>query len=297
MYDRPVRRLLAILTVVHATGCDRLLNLDHIDPAAPGDGRAVDDVTDMAGDAFVPSDCSLVPFSTTPPAGVPELQGQVAGDPAVTEDSREIYFVRSGISPFEIWRADRLNATDPFAIDVAPMPFNISGNENADPSLTADGELLVFISHAGSDPKLGYQVTRSAGSEWSSPAQIPGLEVEVMVSVSISWDGLTIYYSRPDLTLMQAARAARTDPFGSPVAVADPQTVWPTVSADGLEIFYSSQSAGIYHGRRTATNKMFGTITMPLDFGADPYLMHTSTTLWLTYQSEQTVAKLERVCP
>jgi hypothetical protein len=295
VYDRRVRRLIAILAIAHS-GCDRLLNLETVEDQPPHDGGADDGMTD---DAFAPKDCSLVAFSAALPPGRAELDGKVAGDPTLTEDSLELYFVRSGIDPFEIWHAGRQRVGDVFEVDVARAPFNIPGYENSDPSLTADGTLLIFVGRDATNggPKKGYQVTRQSAAEWTTPAPIPGLESATMESVSLSWDGLTIYFARADYTLMQATRATRMDPFGTAVAVADPPALWPTVSADGLEMFYSQQGGGIFHARRTATDHMFGTITNPLSYGADPFLMPNSTNMWVTYQSDQTVAELVRECP
>lgn len=289
MYDRPMRRLLAGLAVVHATGCDRLLNLEYLEPVPGRDGGG------ESADGFIPVDCSLVPFPQTTPTPLASLADEIAGDPALAENTLELYFVRTNIVPYEIWRASRSKTSNPFALDLTPMPFNIAGNENTDPSLTADGTVLVFVSLSDGGTKQGYMVTREPGAEWSDATAIPGLAGTTMHSLSMSWDGLTLYYVSAAFTLMQATRATRQDSFGMPIEVSGESALWPTVSADGLEVFYSPQAGAIFHARRETTNQMFGPPTQVETFGADPYLAPSSTELWITY--EASVAVLTRTCP
>jgi hypothetical protein len=219
--------------------------------------------------------------------------GEVGGDPFVSEDQLEAYYVQYLVYPYVISRASRSTTSNPFMIDIAPASFNLASVENADPSMTLDGTMLVFVSGASGQRKA-YQTTRLPGGSWADPELVPGLTEQTLESVSISWDGLTLYFTRYDRVMFRAVRPSRTAAFDTGQEVAD-AIQWPTVAADELELFAHGLNGGIDQYTRDSTSQRFGNRIQAGMYGADPQLSHSGTRLWITYSAA--IGYVDRVCP
>lgn len=262
----------AVLLVL--AGCDRLFGIGTYNA---GGGAALD----SCGAAGFPTSTQAIQV-------LHELDNQVEGDPTLNGAGDEMYFVAPG-SPYKIRRATRVAGT--FAIDPIVPAFNIAAANNRDPAITADGQTLVFVSDAGGT-EHGYLTTWN-GSAWSPALLIPGLENDVMHSIEIAADGLTVYFTNGGLF----SEARRTGP-GSFTSLISSQNAleYPASSSDDLELLGTTSSiGGMWHMMRNAVSESFSQLSMVEAFGRDPDLSPDGNTLTFIYNGSQ-VGQLHRTC-
>jgi Tol biopolymer transport system component len=166
----------------------------------------------------------------------------------------------------------------PFAAPIHVAELGSPSADDWDPSLTADGLLIVFytIRPGGLGGFDLYAATRSSPQ---APFEIPLVHLTEVSSNAddsaphISPDGRTLVFTSRrtggmgDNDLWQATRSERTDAFGTPThlgainsAVSDSS---PWLSADGLRLYFSSArvaaaSQEIYVTSRTSVQDTFG---------------------------------------
>jgi len=256
---------------------------------------------------FTPPDAALVNCSAVAfpdnPSTFGEFLGTNPADPSLTADGLEMYFT---IAPYpmdpylyEIAHWTRTTPSGMFAPDPTPLAFNDAGTADSDPSLTADGSMIFFISQRSHAGERGYFATRTDGT-WGPGQSIPGLETMDMHSIDISFDGLTLYFfdtSNP-ARLMMATRGSRLDNFGPPTIVGGDLGTdlgFHTVSADQLEMFYLN-TTGTKHAARATTNDLFEPAPPTFaSIGIDPDLSADGETLVVAIAN--TLGVLHRDCP
>ena len=248
--------------------------------------------------------CSGVPFPDNP-STFGEFLGTNPADPSLTADGLEMYFT---IDPdptadprtyrYDIVRWTRTDPMGVFMRDTTPLDFNAADTPDADPSLTADGSMIFFISQR-SGGERGYFATRSSGT-WGAGQSIPGLETMDMHSIDISFDGLALYFfdTSSPARLMRATRPSRLDAFESPTIVGGDLGTnlgFHTVSADQLEMFYLN-TTGTNHAARATVDALFE--PAPPTFASiaiDPDLSADGETLVVAIAN--TLGMLHRDCP
>lgn len=95
-------------------------------------------------------------------------------------------------------------------------------------------------------------LTPFAAAQWSTPTLVPNVNTSALdYGPSLSFDGLTLYYSSTAQTggdIYRATRTSRYGTFGTPVHVAElasAQEDWMSCTrADDIEIFFTSQRTG-----------------------------------------------------
>ena len=256
--------------------------------------RTADAATDGAGAADAPAALCDVPFSPMVPLRLGELDGAATGEPTITGDGLDLYWMlQTSGSNYEIHHADRAAVGNSFTTRGRFTPAPIEATDQ-DPSISADGDLLVYRGQPGAAPKA-YFLTRTAGT-WSTPALLPGLEAEVVSSLDLSPDGLTLYFNNGSNNLRRATSASRGAPF-----VVDPTGLganfsFAAVSADGREVYYAS-SGGISRVLRpdTAFGWQMSSMTQVLTEGFDPELSPDGESLYVANGIGISVAT--RDCP
>ena len=247
-------------------------------------------------------DCSAVPFPDNP-STFDEFLGTNPADPSLTANGLEMYFT---IAPYPkepyLYEIAHWTRTDPngeFIPDPTPLAFNLANTPDSDPSLTADGSMIFFISQRSGGNERGYFATRTNGT-WGEGQSIPGLATMDMHSIDISFDGLALYFfdtSNP-AQLLRATRPSRLDDFGMPAIVGGALGTdlgFHTVSADQLEMFYLN-TTGTQHAARATVDDLFE--LAPPSFASiaiDPDLSADGETLVVAIAN--TLGVLHRDCP
>ncbi len=192
--------------------------------------------------------------------------GDMDGAPYITPDGRTLWFATTrsgGLGDRDIWKAEG-------GVNGFSAPVNVSevNSETLDhlPTLSADGLILMFGSHRdGSGHEHLFMTTRASPSAaFDEPAPVTELNTDgYNGSPAISGDGLSLLFasgraggSGNDLYL--ATRAARDEPFGQPLLIAELSSPDndedPRLSPSGDEIFFASDRDGdvyrIWHALR-----------------------------------------------
>jgi hypothetical protein len=233
-----------------------------------GCGRLAFDPAPAVGDA-TPTACSWGPF-----AAPVELSGplQTSGDdwfPTPTADELELFYYDfvGGNGDSEIVRATRASTTDLFSPPVVVTELNSAVLDSA-PTITDDKlDIIITRDTMAGQPHLFEATRASVALPFGAPVEIMSLGAATNRNAFLSGDGLRLTFVRPQggsLDLFESTRATRTDAWGPPVSLGEPNTVDeendPTTSADGLELFFTSVRGGgfdVYHATRDALDQPF----------------------------------------
>ena len=208
--------------------------------------------------------CGPTPSSTVDATGdvagctgqdftIGEALGGVLGgaqDPGATSNPLELWFSRTGIVPtYDLATATRASQTATF--DAQADFAQNSSTIDRDPTLSADGLALVFISDRDGTLRA-YESRRATTTDaFAPPTSFPIGSVDN--GVELSADGLTLYFADDRADLRSVQRADRTSPFGAASEILAQNIEYPAVSADELELFYSRpDSTNLF--RRTRRN-------------------------------------------
>jgi hypothetical protein len=271
-------------------GCDFIFRLDEVpvDGDARRDSRGAGCTTAVG--TFEAASCSGA-FSG-PPAELTELVGKVAGDPSLRGDQLELFYTRIG-SPNALAYATRDTPTSGFRLD-GDVPFGNTAAYEFDPSVSADGSYVAFISDRGGSGYHAYLAHRECATWETVP--LPGLETTNMNGVELSWDALAVYFSTSSHEIYEARRKATSDAFTGAklvLSVGD----FPAISSDELEIYFTmSGSNGIFRETRTSVDSAFGSASVVTTFGLDPDLSQDGTVLVLAH-SGTSAQVMRRTCP
>jgi Tol biopolymer transport system component len=155
-----------------------------------------------------------------------------------------------------------------------PVPVQIDAPSTAlGPSLTPD-ELTIFFGMKDEygDSDLYYSTRLDKSSPFGSPVPLSSLNTVLYEHTpEISYDGLTLYYSRyvsEQSDIWMASRSSHHEEFGNPQPVWELNTDYleggPNLSIDGLSIFFCSRRPGgsglhdLYNAKRPDTDSPFG---------------------------------------
>jgi hypothetical protein len=166
------------------------------------------------------------------------LDGVLGGghDPAATGSALELWFSRTGIVPtYDLASAIRNSATASF--DMESEFTHNSSLVDRDPSLSADGLVLVFISDRDGTLRAYESRRATATDAFAPPTSFPINGVDN--GVELSGDGLTLYFTDDRRDLRAVHRTDRSSPFGAASEILAQNIEHPTLSADELELYYS----------------------------------------------------------
>ena len=169
-------------------------------------------------------------------------------DPTLPADMLEIYFEHGQ----DIWRATRGSTGDSWGAPAAVAELNTS-LEDGTPGISADG-LTIYLLSARDDPNQIpsiYMATRKdRGAPWSTPVPVPELSSGSNDSCPFPASDVLIVLDsdrsggQGGRDLFRASRATGTDPWGSPVVVAELNTGGEDscafLSSDGRLILFGS---------------------------------------------------------
>lgn len=214
---------------------------------------------DTAIDAFITVDCSQTLFT-----GVAQplngTAGYADGDPAITADKLEVFFVHdiTTAGVYEIWHTTRSSSTGSFA---TPTKVDLGGaatDSDVDPAPTADGSSFVFLRNgfpfiATKTPAVTSNPT--PGTWVAQP--LPGpLTSQLMSSIDLAPDGKTLYWNTGSNELHIATLNTITGQFEDKIGTFGSGFNFPTVSADGRELYYWN-GTGLVQTTRATTNDAF----------------------------------------
>ena len=249
------------------TGCRQIFGIDHpqLVDAPTTDTLQVDTLLGPmdAADAEVP----LGPWGT--PSLVFPGSGSVDDDPTLTGDLLEIYFNRANL----VYGATRASVTDAWSMPSVVSPL---GSPDTTPEVSLDGlTMYVASSRPGTlganDIMMSTRATK--GDMWSTPTFVTELDTPSEDnSGDMTLDGLEIVFgsSRAGTAdLYTSTRAATTDAWGTPTAIAELDTASiensPFLTGDGLTIYFDSNRLGttdLFVATRTDRSSPFSTPTL-----------------------------------
>ena len=269
---RESRHLAAAAACLIAGGCDRVWGLSRAD-AAPIDAAPC---TSGTFEARVPLDEA--------PAG--------ALDPQLRGDLLELFFTSDSMG-YDLWHMTRASVAEPFGNLEAMRTVN-TGNNETDPTITADGLDLLFKSDypIGSGPFYVWEATRPTVHDvFGAPHRAMGLEALPMNGIDIAPDGLTIYLD-DGARLASRSRASRDAGFGMSTDLGS-QASFPSIGADETEIFFNA--GGVSRRIRAALGNPFGVQDSIDVMGTDPDLAADGRTL--IFELGNGLATRTRSCP
>jgi len=179
--------------------------------------------------------------------------------PCISADGLSLYFDSDrsgGYGNGDIWVATRKTTNDPWEAPVNLGSTVNSGENDWEPSISADGLSLFFCSSDGHHLDLWVTTRVTTDEPWSTPVNLgPTVNSSTDDSgPSISADGLTLYFnsrraSGSDHDLYVTTRATKEDDWVTPVnlgttvnsSVSDGP---PSISADGQLLFFSFDRPG-----------------------------------------------------
>lgn len=120
------------------------------------------------------------------------------------------------------------------------------------PQISRDGLELYFTSNRdGSFENIWISRRLTINDPWSEPVKLdpPVNRGGIVISPSLSADGLELYHDRKDNDLWVSTRVSKDDPWGEPVKLEAPVNTGnreshPCLSADGLELYFMSDRPG-----------------------------------------------------
>lgn len=277
--------------LVALVGCDYALRIDEV----PFDGKRDSHPGNctVSSETFAPVSCASTAFSATP-TDVAELAGDISGDPSIRGDELEIFYTRQGAQQYSIGYATRPTVTSYWQLR-GVVPFVDPSARELDPSVSADGSYVAFVSNRAGTEDHVYLAHRECDTWDVMPA--PGLEGTAVSTLELSFDALALYFSTPALDIYEVRRTSTVEPFGTPLLVVQ-NGEWPGVSSDELEIYFTRPGVnGIQRATRTTTGVAFDTSTSATQFGGDPDLTPDGRTLYTYSSSAGTVKVTRRLCP
>ncbi len=272
--------LSAALVVI--AGCDQIYGLTGRveSDASSGDGMTAD------------APCTLGEFNA---AEVFSINGFPRGtfDPAMSADQLELFYVVQKMN-LDLRFASRMTVNDPWVVDQEIPGANSATDDDADPTITADGRSLLFVSTRDPSitPREVYEMTRELGGEWSMPVRRQGITVNAH-SIDISADGKTLYVSEGDDSVDMVYRFRRPDigmDFMSSSQVALGMS-FPSINADETELYFDD-TTGIK--RATMFNGLFLSPVLVINGVHDADLSHDGRRL--AFQTDSGIGYIEREC-
>jgi len=152
--------------------------------------------------------------------------------PMIAPDGLRLYFHSTRSGEFKIWNAARADRQSAFGSPAMVAGVNQSGAIDGNPWILANGQALYFSSDRVHDAAGNSNIYRSALGP--SGFQTPAIVAELGHGAApvVTDDELVIYFAAPpanpdagsDNDIWMARRAAVSDSFGPPVAVAELST-------------------------------------------------------------------------
>lgn len=197
-----------------------------------------------------------------------EWSGIDIGQPAAVRVDEMLF--TTPINNGDIWVATRPGSTGTVLANRYTEPFINTADTDGSPTITADGERMVFARATGGHYEL-YEATRlttSPGSPWVGVSALTSIN-NASYSVAcpaLSPDGLTLYFTTNAeapgtlaTTIFVTQRTSRTTAFGTPTPVpaltmSGKLNCPRSVTGDGCELYLSNNSTGTlsaYVARRT----------------------------------------------
>jgi len=219
------------------------------------------DVLDLEeAHAPVPPGCSGSRF--TGPFDLTTLTGPTTWDPSQGDNPLELIvsIQDDATTLLHINRATRADPTSAYTL--APLPFTDANEEDHDPSITARGTRLLFMSSRVDGPHL-WEALRDSSGTFSNPAIVTSVE-PFDAGLDMSIDGLTIYYADTRGTptvhpLFTASRPSLDAPFGPPRMLLADGVTWPSISPDQLELYFvTADNTGVHRLVRPTIDAPFG---------------------------------------
>ncbi len=187
----------------------------------------------------------------------------VDGNPGISADGLSLFFDSDrpgGSGGRDIWLSTRETTNDPWGEPVNLGSTINSSSYDAQPSISADGLSLFFISErsGGYGGRDIWLTTRETTNEpWGEPVNL-GSTVNCSVrdnSPSISTDGMSLIFesSRPggsgSRDIWLTTRVTIYDPWGEPVNLgpmvnSSARDITPCISADGYTLYFCSNRSG-----------------------------------------------------
>lgn len=225
-------------------------NMRELDPTLSADGLEIFFASNRGNGANGTFDIYRATRATTsdpfsPPQRVVELS-TAASEVGIhlSADGLTAWFYRQNPAQFDVFRATRPSRDQPFGAAM-PEPALSQPDDDRDPSLTADG-LLVVVEHEETeeDHEIYLYERASIAAPWGAPRKLT--EVSSAVSdgaAALDAAGLVLVFhsDRPDGGLLHdlfiATRASRGEPFSAPEPIVELNTAQfdegnPEISAD-----------------------------------------------------------------
>jgi hypothetical protein len=286
-----VRAIVVIACTAGLIACDRVYGLDgRSDGASPSGDAPLGDAP--PGDAPCTGE-----FITGLISPLPDFRSNEV-DPVMSANGLELFYTQI-VSPNgrELFSASRTSTAAPFTI--SPLaPLN-SPDDESDPTLTADGLTLLFVSTRSPGGTRVWQSTRTGlGAEWQPPVLVTGITVSVS-SITISHDGLTLYVMDGDTdtsTLFRFRRLAIDQMFAQETAVGTGAR-FPSVNATGDTVYFHRGAPNVFTLMRMTRNSSIDQFENPkilVDGGSDPSLSFDGQTLLFHYGGG--LATIQRAC-
>ena len=196
-------------------------------------------------------------------------------DPFLATDAMALYFSSNrpgGAGGFDLWKATRADVDQSFADPVPVTDMNTAQDEYSF-VLAADGRLAYLSSarEGGEGRSDIWQFRRATvGAAWDPPTAVSELNTpNFEADLAATPDGMTIYYSRPDLgDVFWAERGGIDSPFSAAqelvINTPDAHEDAPSVTADSLVLLFSSDRVGgvggsdLWFATRSMTSEPFG---------------------------------------
>jgi hypothetical protein len=221
-------------------------------------------------------------------------------DPSQGDDPLELMVSLQdpNTSLLHINRATRRDTSSAYTL--AEVPFSDPMIEDHDPSITAHGGRLLFLSSRVDGAHL-WEALRDSNGTFSQPAIVNSVEA-FDTGFDMSIDGLTIYYadSRGTPTTYPLFTASRPDlasDFGPPTKLLDDGIQYPSISPDQLELYYHSPASdnSIRRRVRPALEAPFGDEEIVAPGVEDPDVSADARTLLMS--SYGSLQFMTRDCP
>ena len=177
--------------------------------------------------------------------------------PHIMPDGLQLYFSSNRNGRKQLFKAARTARDEPFGSPVCISTLDMPDGDNAHPCLASDGSALYFhIETGGERSTRDIYVSYPAASDaavWSPPAPFDAVNTAGHDKAPfLSFDGLTLYFSRDDVPggfarIWQATRANPFEPFSSIEEItglteADGHVTRPWVSPDERRMYYYTTS-------------------------------------------------------